>query len=370
MDNKPMRVLQTGLTSNPGGVESFIMNVYRHIDRKKIQFDFLIKHGTQIAYEEEVTKLGGRIFPVYYGRKENIWKHYRQIKSLLTENNFCAIHMNLCFFNDIDILKIGNQLGINKRIVHSHNSDFLERVPKYTEKLIDWNKKRSETYVTDYLACSSVAGKWMFGEREFKVINNGIDISKYAYNPSIREQKRLELGLKPEHFVIGVVGRIQYQKNPEFIVEIFKKIYEKEKNAVLLWVGDGDLRPQIEQKIMEYGLNQNVKLFGMRKDVNEIYQTMDVFLLPSRFEGLPVVGIEAQASGLPCFFSGNIIKEAKITNLVNYISIQKTAGFWAEQILRTKNDHKRKDQTETIRNAGYDIKTIIKELEKIYLEIK
>ena len=363
-----MRVLQTGLTSNPGGVESFIMNVYRHIDRKRIQFDFLIKHGTQIAYEEDIKKLGGRIFPVYYGRKENLWKHYHEIKALFEKNSFCAIHMNLCFFNDIDILKIGYQYGINKRIVHSHNNDFLEKVPKYTEKLIDWNKKRSEAFVTDYLACSQAAGKWMFGKQEFIVINNGIDISRYAYNQAIREQKRIALGLKPEHFVIGVVGRIQYQKNPEFVVKIFRKIHERERNAVLLWVGDGDLRLQIEQKITKYGLNQNVKLLGIRQDVNEIYQAMDAFLLPSRFEGLGMVLIEAQAAGLKCFTSAEKVpEETRCTDLVKYISLEKPADFWAQQILLSKENHERQEQTEAIKKAGFNIKSGIEQLEKTYL---
>ena len=371
--NMPIRVLQVGMSSNPGGVESFVMNIYRHINREKLQFDFLCLKDLPIAHEEEIKDLGGNIYKEIYRAKKKPLMYFCNLDVFFKKHpEFSAIHHHVNSLSYVEPGRYAKKYGIPKRILHSHNSNHINGKPSLPRKVLEnVNQHRIDHFITDYLACSSVAGKWMFGEREFKVINNGIDISKYAYNPSIREQKRLELGLKPEHFVIGVVGRIQYQKNPEFIVEIFKKIYEKEKNAVLLWVGDGDLRPQMEQKIMEYGLKQNVKLLGIRKDVNEIYQTMDVFLLPSRFEGLGIVLIEAQAAGLKCFTSAEKVpNEAKITNLVNYISLQKSADFWAEQILRTKNDHERKDQTEAIRNAGYDIKTIIKELEKIYLEIK
>ncbi|MCB6568168.1 glycosyltransferase family 1 protein [Eubacterium limosum] len=360
------RILQVGMTDNPGGVESFIMNVYRNIDRNKIQFDFLVRWDCKPAYEKEIEQMGGRIFKLLYGRKEKLFSRMKDLEEFYIEHpEIIGIHYNTCSLTDCGCLKTNKNLSF--RICHSHNSGFMEKRTFYQKFFIDSNIRVLKRKSVDLLACSKKAGKWMFGDIPFKVIPNAIDVEKFTYNPSVRETKWKKLKLEKEKFVIGVVGRIQYQKNPEFILDIFSQIYQKEPNAVLLWIGDGDLKNVIQKKINELNLQDVVQLLGIRSDIHELYQVMDVFLLPSRFEGLPIVGIEAQAAGLPCFMADTITNEVDLTGLVQFISLKNTPADWAEKILNYKNNDTRKNTNEMIKKAGYDIKDTAEKMENYYL---
>lgn len=223
--------------------------------------------------------------------------------------------------------------------------------------------------VTDYWACSEIAGKWMFKNRNFRVIHNAINVSDFVYNESIRQKVRTQLGLLKDEFVIGHVGRFSYQKNHDFLIDVFNEVHRRLPEAVLILIGDAVedelYLNKAKQKVKELNLVENVRFLGIRNDVPDLMQAMDCFLFPSRFEGLGIVIIEAQTAGLPCYVSSVIPNEVKITNLVDFISLNESPENWAEKIIKNKN-YKRKDISKEIIKAGYDINTEIKKMQKFY----
>jgi glycosyltransferase involved in cell wall biosynthesis len=220
--------------------------------------------------------------------------------------------------------------------------------------------------VTDRFACSQKAGTFLFGKKDFAIINNAIEVKKYIFNEETREKIRTKLNLNNK-FVIGHVGRLSIEKNHLFLLDVFAQVHNKCIDSVLLLVGEGALKLKIKEKVKALGLEDNVVFLGVCSNVNEIYQAMDVFVLPSLFEGLPTVGIEAQTAGLMCFFSDEVTPEVKVTNFVQFISLKNNASYWSEQILKYSNGYKRYDKSEILIQAGYDIKNTAKQLEDFYL---
>ena len=334
------------------------MNLYRRIDRKKVQFDF-VKHTSQKGdFEEEITKLGGKVFeaPRYkvYNAVQYLlwWKKY-----LLKHPEYQIIHGHFFTISAI-YFSVAKQLG-RKTIGHIHASKADGILKKYLVKQI--------TKVTDYpLACSQQAGEWVYGNRPFTVLRNALDTEAFQYNETIRGQCRERLGLL-ESFAVGTVANYSFVKNPMGLIDIFLYVKKKRPEAKLLWVGEGGLRNNIEERIHTEKIEDDVLLLGARDDVPELLQAMDAFLLPSFDEGLPVSAIEAQASGLPCFISDRVTTETDITGLCHFLPIEKP-DIWAEEIL--KQSITRKDTSEQIKKQGYDIHTTAKWLEEFYLQIE
>ncbi len=365
------RILIFGMSSNPGGIENFIMNVYRNIDRNKIQFDFLVQHDIgKIAYEDEIIKMGGKIYKQYYTKKEFYKKNAISLKHFFMEHTeIDGVHLNLCTLNSsFRIIKIAKEFNIPIRIIHSHNAGYM-RKQKLREKLYEiYVRRELSKYVTTKLACSREAGRWMFNSDDFIIINNGIDVNKFKYNNLKRNEIRKKLKIGENDFVVGHVGRMNYQKNPEFIIDIFYSILKKNNAAKLLYIGDGELKNVIESKIRRYHIENNVILLGKINDTSEYYNAMDVFLLPSRFEGLPIALLEAQCNGLNCFVSNTISREAGLTDLVKFININYCQEMWAKEILELDNNFRREDCCDDISKKWYNILSTIKRLEKIYCE--
>lgn len=352
-----IKFLVIGFTHNYGGMESYFMNVYRNIDRNKIQFDFIVNRNIEVAYKDEIEKLGGNIIPLY-GRCENPLMHYWEYNRFFKKNSrkYDGVYLNTMNLVNIDPLLFGRYYGIKTRIIHSHNSD----QPLCTIKkiLANFHQKRLDKYANVFFACSEKAGKWMFENEKFTVIRNAIDSETYKYNEKIREDVRKKFHWE-DKLVIGNVGRIAEQKNPLFSVEIFNEIYKKNKNTICIHIGDGDsiIKEQMEKKIREYGLEDAYYLLGSRKDIPEMYQAMDALLLPSIHEGLPFVLVEAQTAGLPCFVSTEVSKESQlIENQIEFISLEKGAAKWAERVLEKMNIFSRTDGSEKVLKAGYDCK--------------
>lgn len=364
-----IKVLQFGMGPNPGGVESFIINYYRHIDKNKFQIDFINMYD-EIAYENEIKALGGNIYRIPFF-KTNPIKNYGAIDKILKENKYDIIHVNMLSLAYLTPLIIGKKNGVKCRIAHSHNG--LTPPGIVRNLLHKVNKKRIHLYANTYFACSKLAGAWMFGESNIKkndisIINNAVDITAYKFDLNKRREMREQLGLEGK-LVIGHVGRFSYQKNHDFLIEIFYEIQKINKNSCLVLVGTGELLDEVKNKVSKLGIEDKVKFLGVRKDVNEIMQAMDKFIMPSRFEGLPLVGIEAQASGLSCYFSSNITKELLVTSNATIISAEKEANYWAKMILQEKSV---KDRTQTIQELifrGYEIKKETKALEKHYVDM-
>ena len=367
-----IHILQIGMSSNPGGVENFIMNIYRNIDRSKIQFDFLVDHKTEkIAYEDEIISLGRHIYREYYRRKELFTKGRKNLKSFFKEHpEIVGVHFHANTINPMfKVIDIAWKLKLPVRIIHSHNTNYMAKMSLKNKVYEIIEKKRLSKISTKLLACSYEAGKWMFGNKNFEVIKNGINIEEFSPNIEKKKKIREELNINNK-IVIGHVGRMNYQKNSLFLIDIFNELHKINSNTVLLYIGDGDLKEEIIKKIKEYHLEKNIILLGAQNNIKDFYQAMDCFILPSRFEGLPVSLLEAQASQLNCYVSSVINRESNITGLIKFIDINYTANEWALEINKALND--RNVITEEIiekkfKDSGYSIISSAKELEKIYL---
>jgi glycosyltransferase involved in cell wall biosynthesis len=364
-----IRVLHVFGALNRGGAETMIMNIYRNINRDKIQFDFMMHCSGNCDYTDEIRSLGGKIYSIPRFTGEN-YVHYKEAWNNFFEGHpeYKMIHGHVRSTAEI-YLKIAKKHKLIT-IAHSHSTSNGAGFLAIIKNMMQYPVR----YRADYLfACSEEAGKWMYGKKavqnsNFKMIRNAIDISKYSYNQELRKTKRTDLNVS-DKFVIGHVGRFQSPKNHMFLLDLFKEIHCKNSNIVLLLVGDGELRPQIEKKIADLGLENCVILTGVRSDVPELMQAMDVFAFPSLYEGLGIVAIEAQAAGLPCVVSDAVPQEAFITDLIQSVPLADSAQIWADEILKYRGGYERQDTSEQIKAAGYDIGNSAKELENFYLGV-
>ncbi len=359
----PVRVLHVVTYMCRGGLETFIMNYYRKIDRSKVQFDFLVHREFEADYDREIQDLGGRIYriprlnpfsPVYLSKLDAFFAEHKEYK---------IVHSHLDCMAGIP-LKYAKKHGVPVRIAHSHNNN-QDKNLKYPIKLV--YRSQIPKYATHLFACSKEAGDWMFLGRTYQIINNAIEASKYIFSPQIRTRVRREFGISEEQFVIGHVGRFAPQKNHMFIVDIFSKVKKRKSNTILLLVGDGELRGNIEKQAEYCGVRDSVIFTGVRSDVPELMQAMDCFVLPSLYEGLGIVSIEAQTSGLPCLVSDRVPNECSITDLVEHISLEEGADKWAAQILNARGETRCSRENETAK-AGYDINSNASELQNYYLK--
>lgn len=364
--NDTIRVLQVGMSPYYGGTESFLMNQYRELDHSVVQFDFLNVYNEKIACEDEIMQLGGHIYHLDMARHHGLQAYYRNLDSFFLENasKFDVVHCNFQSLINTDILKYAKKYGIKVRIAHAHNSGYGTEPSIKQKGLIAFNKYTLHRYATQYFACSSLAAKWMFGH-EATIIKNAIHTDNFVYSGEVRKRVRAQLGLN-DSFTVIFVGRLDPQKNPVFMLEIFSEVRKKTPDAKLIVVGDGVLRNSMEQKIEALGLSPAVQMLGSRSDVNELLQAADAFLLPSKFEGLGIVLIEAQAAGLPTFTSADVVPEdVRITNLLHFIPLTQSATCWAKMITNGNTD--RRQMKSEICQAGYDNHQNAKNLESLYV---
>lgn len=372
MEKTYVKILQIGMTKNWGGLETYLLQQFENINKDLLIYDFVNNScETDIIKEKEILESKSKVYKIC-SRRKNPLKHYLQWINLLRKhkNEYKGIVLNALSLSYVFPIFIAKIYGIPIRIIHSHNSGYEYRPGFLRKILITINKSILNFSATDYWACSQKAGEWMFGKnKNFKIIHNAIDTNSYKFDIIKRNNVRRELNLEHK-FVVGHVGRFYYQKNHKFVINIFYEVQKMEDNAVLLLVGDtvDDESFFIECKklVKELKLDEKVKFLGMRSDVPDLMQAMDCFLFPSQFEGLGIVAIEAQTAGLRCYLSDIIPEEVKITDLVNFISLNESPKTWADKILENRN-YKRKDMTEKIKAGGYDIKTEIRKVEQFYL---
>lgn len=367
--NKIIRIAQVVGKMNNGGVESVIMNYYRNINHSKIQFDFIVDSDSEIPQKGEIEKLGGNI--IYVSPYQNIFKYIKDLKKIFSENKYQIVHSHLSTLN-LFPLYAAKKAKIKVRISHNHstagNGEFKRNLLKYALRPF------AKIYPTHYFACGEYAGRWLFGNKTFNcgkvtVINNAIDIDKFLYNQDIRNLVRKDLGFENK-IVIGHVGRFVSAKNHTKILDIFNEIYHQNTSSILILIGEGPLENTVRNKVNELGLGDAVKFLGVRKDVDRIMQSMDVFLLPSLYEGFPVVGIEAQAADLLCFLSDTISKEAKIIKKTTFISLNKEPSYWANEIIKSYNNFKRVNTKKEIVDSNFDIKVEAFKLQEFYMKVK
>lgn len=374
-----IRILQVVITMNRGGAESMIMNYYRHIDRTKVQFDFLVHKKGVHAFTDEILSLGGEIYTLPTINPLFPNKYYNELRAFFTKNNqYTIVHSHINTFSAFP-LKIASEFNIPTRIAHAHialNKLNLKYLIKTEESIIDtgkhiiklYLKKKIHKYTTHSFACGKLAGQWLFGNNaSFDVINNAIDSEKFIVNTKTANIYKKNLSLEND-FIIGHVGRFDEQKNHSFLLRIFADILKLKPNASLILVGDGPLRKKMEQEAKNLSIYNKTLFLGVRSDIPQLLQVMDVFAFPSLYEGLPVTLIEAQAAGLKVFASDSITDEVKITNDLTFLSIKKPSSFWAETIVKSL-PHKKCNNKELIKSNFYDIKYNALNLQIFYLNL-
>ncbi|CAM4239987.1 MULTISPECIES: glycosyltransferase family 1 protein [Bacillus cereus group] len=364
----PLRVLHVVVNMNRGGAETLIMNLYRNIDRSKVQFDFLTcKEG---VFDEEIVKLGGKVHRIPYVTDVG---HRGYIKALdtffSTHPHYKIVHSHMDKMSGF-VLRSAKKARVPVRIAHSHSTSSeggaIANIYKwYAGAFI-------KSCATHFLACSVAAAQWLFANRESttKILKNGIECDEFTFNPDLREQVRKELKLHGDVFVIGHVGRFAYPKNHTFLIDIFAQLIEYRPNSILLLVGDGPLRLEMEKKVEKLNLTDKVKFLGIRSDINRLLQAFDAFLFPSIYEGLPVTLIEAQGAGLPCIISDtitqdvdlglNLVEQCSLLHIRNWVGLLQTIEN--KQALRSVEQY-------VLAEKGYDIKNITGCTQEFYVEV-
>lgn len=371
-ESRRLRVLQVGMTRNLGGIETYLIEQFRHLDKSKIDYDFVNITGEySICYEDEILASGSKIFKVV-SRHKNPLLHYWQWFNILLQNKgvYDVIVLNTNSLEYVFPLVLGKVFGIPVRVIHSHNSGFENKQGLARRLLVGMNKKLLAWSANLRFACSQFAGQWMFKDNPYYVIYNAIDIHKYDADLIVREETRNALGLHTELTLLHV-GRFSYQKNHSFLLDIFKEVHRIQPDSVLLLVGDtteeSGFLTEVKRKIKAYGLENVVRLLGRRDDVNKIMQAADVLVMPSFFEGLTVVGIEAQASDLPLLLSDTVTKELGLLPSTQFISLEAGPTAWAKAIVNSKR-HNRQSRYEELKAAGYDIVNETERVEKLLID--
>lgn len=371
-ESRRLRVLQVGMTRNLGGIETYLIEQFRHLDKSKIDYDFVNITGEySICYEDEILASGSKIFK-FVSRHKNPLLHYWQWFNILLQNKgvYDVIVLNTNSLEYVFPLVLGKIFGIPVRVIHSHNSGFENKQGLARRLLVGMNKKLLAWSANLRFACSQFAGQWMFKDNPYHVIYNAIDIHKYDADLIVREETRNALGLHTELTLLHV-GRFSYQKNHSFLLDIFKEVHAIQPDSVLLLVGDtteeSEFLTEVKRKIKEFGLANAVRLLGRRDDVNKIMQAADVLVMPSFFEGLTVVGIEAQASDLPLLLSDTVTKELGLLPSTQFISLEAGPTAWAEAIVNSKQ-HNRQSRYEELKAAGYDIGNETERVEKLLID--
>lgn len=362
--NPPIRILHVLGIMNRGGAESFVMNLYRTIDRTKVQFDFVVHTNEEGAFDHEITSLGGHIYRVPKFNVKNIFTYQKAWDDLLKMLPHKIIHCHIRSTASIILKQAKKNNYIT--IAHSHSTSSGSGIQGMVKNAL---QSKINKYADYRFACGKEAGEWLFKGADFTVLENGIDLEKYLFNQSVRKMMRTELQVD-QSFVIGHVARFSEVKNHKFLIDIFSSIKKKNNKAKLLLIGTGDLEDSIKEKVKSLDLESSVLFLGARDDVNHLLQAMDCFVFPSLFEGLPVSLVEAQTASLSVFASNTISAEAKLTNLVHFMSLNDSPDEWAKVILTEALPEDKRKMIEVkseIQSEGYDIIQTTNKLTDFYL---
>lgn len=360
-----IRILQMIGSLNVGGSQTMIMNIYRNIDRTKMQFDFVLDHPKETYFAEDVKALGAKIYtmPLFNGANaaevKRDWNNF-----FYMHPEYKVLHSHVRSYASL-YLPVAKKHGV-KTIIHSHNTFNGTGAVALAKNALQFPLRKQADIL---MACSTEAGRWLFGDKalssdRYLFVPNAVDKERFSYSEEKRAAGRKALGFGDE-FVIGHVGRFSEAKNHEFLIEIFAKVMEKEPKAKLVLIGEGALQRATAEKAVQLGVADNVIMTGNRNDVPELLAAMDVFAFPSKWEGLPVTLIEAQAAGLPCLISDTISPDVDISPLVKRLPIE-SADVWAEEILKK---HQRQDVSDYIVRSGFDAKASAQQMFELYTRL-
>lgn len=349
-----MRDLRIG-----NGIAACIMNYYEYTVTHGYKIDFLLNRNIASPYVDLAKKHGSRFYILPHDTSKPDKENINYIEEVV-KNDYDILHVNLSGLNALIALEAARRAEVKQRIYHAHNPKESSSMKAKMRSLI--YEVPSVWFANQYAACSTLAGDSIFGSRHYTVIKNAMDTSKFAFDETARKHLRKELGLE-DKFVVGVVGRIVEQKNPYFTVDVFGEIKKRQKNAYLIWVGEGSLKEAVKASVREKGIEDCVNFLGTREDVNKLYSAMDVFLLPSKFEGLGIVYIEAQISGLQCFGSDHIPSDVEVSKNIHRIKLSKSAAEWANEIVAVE---KNGQERHIIYNTGFEIDNVVDALCGLY----
>lgn len=363
--DEPVRVLQVIGRMSYGGLETLIMNLYKKVDRSKIQFDFLSYTNEKGLYEDEITAMGGKIYHLSFRDDKNYFKYKKDLEKFFEEHpEYKVVHGHLAAVGSM-YLGAAKKSGVPCRISHSHIASYSK-----TRKgiLIHIMNRNFGKHASHRFACSKVAGKYMYGKKDFTVLNNGIDCHRFAFDQNERNRVRSELQLDGK-IVFVHVGRFFDQKNHSFLIDIFSQIKKLRENSMLLLIGVGPLQDEIREKCKALGIEDSVKFMGSRTDVPSLLSASDVFLFPSLYEGLPLTVVEAQASGLPILSSDQVTEEVVMTEECQRISLDLGADVWAQKALELLNCKiDRESRYRIVIDNGYDSDDVANSLQNFYLD--
>lgn len=358
----PIRILHVVTHMNRGGLETMLMNYYRAMDREKVQFDFLVHRMDRADYDDEIESLGGIIWRLPRLVPWNL-RYRNALNGFFREHpEYRIVHTHLNCLSSV-ILNAAKKAGVPVRIAHSHSAD-QQKDLKYPIRL--YYRRQIPKTATELFACGKQAGDWLYRGLPYRIVSNAIDAAAYAYDSSVREKIRKEFGLSEKTLVVGHVGRFSPMKNHRFLIQVFASVHKNEQDSCLLLVGDGNLRQELEQQIRADGLTDAVILTGIRTDVNQLLQAMDVFVFPSLYEGLPVTLVEAQAAGLPCLVSSSVTDECRFTDAYEMENLTSSSEQWAGKALALSRCV-RSNTTSAVQDAGFDINNSAHGLQEYYL---
>lgn len=367
----PIRVLEVFGRMDRGGAEAMIMNLYRKMDRTKVQLDFMVHTEERCQFDDEIEKLGGHIYHVPRFKVHNYFSYRKAWKKFFKEHpEYRVVHGHMGATAAI-YLHEANKAGCFT-IAHSHSAGKVESLKDVLYIILS---SPTRMVSKQFFGCSSEAGEARYGNKVVKGTNymnfpNAIDLNRFEFHEEMRAKLRKELQLSPSQPLVIHVGRLTKAKNPEMILKVFREVVKQDTSSVCLWVGTGELEEKYRRQIKSIGLEGRIRMTGVRSDIPELLQAADVFLFPSLWEGLPVSVVEAQATGLPCVIADTISKEVQVSPLVEFHSLSDTPELWAERCLTLAGEHrsKRKSPIDEIRAAGYDIDESVKWLEDYYIK--
>lgn len=364
-----IRVIHFTIANTAGGVTKSVLELWKYIDREKFHFDF-VTMSDKLDFADELEKEGCKIYYLSAYAEDDLTLFTREVREIFS-NGYDVVQLQTAWWRGFVVEEIAKEMNIPKVIIYGNNTDVHIRENQSREEARKLHFKcrevLSENIATDFAACSEESAKWLYGDRipkeKIKIIPYGVALEQYRYDADVRKRYRAELGIGNE-YVIGHVGRFAYQKNHEFLIEVFREIAREDSHVRLLLVGIGELEDKIKARVREYGLEDKVIYTGKREDVDGLMQAMDIFAFPSRFEGFGIVLIEAQAAGLKCLTSKNIPEKARITDNIEFLELDKKV--WTDSILKYKDGYVREDTYSIMERDGWGMKTYAEAFEKIY----
>ncbi|MBR5598258.1 MAG: glycosyltransferase [Lachnospiraceae bacterium] len=370
-----IKILQFPIANSNGGITHYALNNWKFMDKDCFHCDFATM-SKKIDFENEIIQTGSKIHYISCYAEDNKEQFRYEFEKILDER-YDIVHLHTKQWKSFLVEQICKEKGVKKIIVHAHNAgiDTLDSKKRDLEIKLHEETKRNftEKMATDYWACSKKAGEFLFGEqidkKKIKVMPNAIELDKFAFNSEVRKEYRRANEME-DYFVIGHIGRFVYQKNHDFLINVFYELTKEVDNIKLVLLGDGELLPEVKRKVKELKLENDVLFLGHRDDIYNWYSAMDIFCLPSRFEGLPLSMIEAQASGVCCIASSEITEEVKICDNVSFLPLEQCK--WKEKIMSlyseySLDENKREKTPEKLVNAGYNLRDQVKIIEKEYL---